>query len=199
MNQLRPLWLLIIAASAALAGYLATIGMVSAGQSSPVLPLSSAVTLAAVGLIVLVLGIVVGWDQRRLQSAARESQRQKRSGESPSYSRPRRRLHPLQAARVVAAGQACAYAGALIAGWHGGVLLDLGSAAGLRAPNASSALVMMIGGLIWVIIGFVVESLCRIPPEDGGSLGQRDDTTRGFDEEPGTGYARQALPRHIHR
>ncbi|MGO1193181.1 MAG: DUF3180 domain-containing protein [Nesterenkonia sp.] len=175
MSQLRPVWLLIIAAAASLAGFLATVVMASAGLSSPVLPMHSAITLSAVGLIVLGLGIVVFRDQRLVQ------QSQQQRGRQPRRRRSSRKLHPLQAVRVVAAGQACAYAGALIAGWHGGVTLDLAPAAGMSTPNVSSSLVMMIGGLLWVIIGFVVESLCRLPPDQGDQYEEGD-----FDEEDGT-------------
>jgi len=176
VSQLRPIWLLIIAAGAGLTGFLATVLMASAGISSPVLPMYSAITLGAVGLIVLCLGIVVWRDQRMIQ----QSQQHKRD-RKPRRRRSSRKLHPLQAVRVVAAGQACAYAGALIAGWHGGVILDLAPAAGMSTPNVASSLVMMIGGLLWVIIGFVVESLCRLPPDQGDEYQEHD-----FDEEDGT-------------
>lgn len=195
MNRLRPGWLLIISASAALSGFLVTVLMVSRGLGSPVLPASSAVTLAGIGVVVLALGIIVWRDQRRIEEAARQRRNAERSGKrASSAGRKPRRLHPLQAVRVVAAGQACAYAGALIAGWHAGVLLHLAPAAGLSAPNASSSLVMIIGGLIWVIIGFVVEQLCRIPPDDGGATGHRNGYAYGEDGEapshrPEEGYA----------
>jgi hypothetical protein len=166
VTQLRPLWLLVIALGAALAGYLATVLMAAAGFTSPVLPLSSAITLGAIGGIVLILGLIVWRDQLRFEEAADESRRKNR----PNQSRPARRLHPLQAVRVVAAGQACAYAGALIAGWHAGVLIDLAPAAGAGTPNVTSALVVVIGGMVWVITGFVVETLCKLPPDRG--LGQ---------------------------
>lgn len=168
MTQMRPLWLLIIVSGAALAGYLGTVVMAALGYTSPVLPLSSVITLAAVGLIVLGLGLVVWRDQRRIEDAADRTRRQ----ESTDRSRPARSLHPLQAVRVVAAGQACAYAGALISGWHTGVLIDLAPAAGVGTPNVTAALVVVIGGLLWVIIGFVVETLCRIPPDRGDGLGE---------------------------
>lgn len=177
MSQLRAVWLLIIAAGAGLAGFLATVIMASAGYSSPVLPMYSAITLSAVGLMVLCLGIVVWRDQRLVQQSAQDRRRRQ------PHRRPRspRKLHPLQAVRVVAAGQACAYAGALIAGWHAGVILDLAPAAGMDTPNVASSLVMMIGGLLWVIIGFVVESLCRLPPDQGEGYQEGD-----FDQEDGT-------------
>lgn len=184
MNPLRLAWLAIISASAALLGFLATVLMLSRGYGSPVLPSSSAVTLLAVGMLVLALGILVWWDKRRLEQDADRNSRENRERKDddgtargsadrgpadPYYRRPARRLHPLDAVRVVAAGQACAYAGSLIAGWHAGVLLDLAPAAGMAAPNANSSLVMIIGGLVWVIIGFVVEQLCRLPPDRGGT------------------------------
>ena len=168
MTQLRPLLLLVISVAAALAGYLATVLMAAAGYSSPVLPLSSAITLGAIGLIVLGLGVVVWRDQRRIQDASDKARREHR----PDTSRPARRLHPLQAVRVVAAGQACAYAGSLIAGWHAGVLIDLAPAAGAGTPNVTAALVVVIGGMVWVITGFAVEALCRLPPDRGVGPGQ---------------------------
>lgn len=203
MTPLRPAWLAIISASAALLGFLATVLMLSRGYGSPVLPSSSAVTLIAVGMLVLALGILVWWDKRRLEQEADRASRASRqrrgrtrdddggpAARGPAgrdrasfyYRRPARRLHPLDAVRVVAAGQACAYAGSLIAGWHAGVLIDLAPAAGMAAPNVSSSLVMIIGGLIWVIIGFVVEQLCRIPPDRGGT-GAADEAGEDLLEE----------------
>lgn len=187
MSQLRPLWLLIVLVAATLVGLLATMSMTAAGYSSPALPMSSAITLTAVGLIVLSLGLVVWRDQRHLRRTEEESRRHRsRPGLDSSQRRspqPRRRLHPLQAVRVVAAGQACAYAGALIAGWHVGIILHLAPAAGVSTPNVASSLVMMIGGLLWVIIGFVVESLCRLPPDEGASL-QDGEANREDGTEP---------------
>ena len=205
MNRLRPGWLLMISASAALLGLCATVFMLSQGYGSPVLPMSSAVTLAGIGAVVLLLGLLVWRDQRHITQARRRRDEQRRlreqglrgSGEQPASGPAKpRRLHPLQAVRVVAAAQACGYAGALIAGWHAGVLVDLGPAAGLSAPNAGSSLMMIIGGLIWVIIGFVVEQLCRIPPDEDGSAGPGDGYSYGEGgppaQRPEEGYARGA-------
>lgn len=185
MSQLRPMWLGIILVAASLVGFLATAVMAGAGLSSPTLPMSSVITLAAVGLIVLLLGILVWRDQRSIEQARQQQADQRSPGPGNPrrrrLGRPGRRLHPLQAVRVVAAAQACAYAGTLIAGWHAGIVLYLAPAAGIGVPNAVSSLMMMIGGMLWVIIGFVVESLCRLPPQNGeedqgGELDQDDGT-----------------------
>lgn len=191
MTRLRPMWLMIIAGSSALAGLVTTVIMVANGFGSPVLPPASTVTLVGIGCVVLGLGTVVWWDLRRLEKDADDADRAGR-GTSRDARRRRagRRIHPLEAARVVVAGQACGYAGAVIAGWHAGVLIDLGPAAGMAAPNVNAALLMIIGGLAWVIIGFVVEQLCRLPPDRGdgedGSGNAWGRSYRDFGEEPGT-------------
>ena len=74
MSRLHPVWLLIISAGAALLGYLATVGMISAGHGSPVLPMSSAVTLVGVGLIVLALVLSLRLARTRTRAAAGEAQ-----------------------------------------------------------------------------------------------------------------------------
>ncbi|TDS87690.1 DUF3180 domain-containing protein [Nesterenkonia aurantiaca] len=184
MSRLSALRLLIIAAHSALVGFITTVYMSAQGMGSPVLPRTSLVTLLGIALIVLTLGLLVWRDQRRIASAAAKGRRGQRS------------LHPLHAVRVLTAGQAGAYAGALIAGWHAGILGDLVPAAALSAPNVNSSLLMITGGMIWVIIGFVVELLCRIPPDenptDENPLGERH---RGKPERntgpiPEEGYAR---------
>lgn len=223
MSRLRPLWLLLITASAALVGVVVTLLMANAGLNSPVLPMSSIITMIAVGLVVLVLGLLVWRDQRRVASAEQDFLQQRRAngqgpfGQNPgpgqntaqrqnpesssSVSRPRHRIHPLQAARVAAAAQACAYAGALITGWHLGVLLHLGPVAGLGAPNAVSSLVMMIGGLFWVIIGFVVENMCALPPDRGeprdNDAAHTAEMRRRLGGESDPGYAHQAAVRNL--
>lgn len=184
MSRLRPLWLLIIAGAAALGGLLVTALMATAGFGSPVLPRTSLITLLGIALIILTLGLLVYRDQRRIAQAAEQGLRAPRTP---------RRMHPLQAVRVVAAGQAGAYAGALIAGWHLGVLLDLMPAASLTAPTVISSLMMITGGAIWVIIGFVVELLCRIPPDEnppGGRQTNRREARRNTGPIPEEGYAR---------
>ncbi|GAA3281410.1 DUF3180 domain-containing protein [Nesterenkonia halobia] len=198
MTRLRPLWLLVIAVVAAASALPTTAVLAGRGVSSPALPPSSLITLGGVGCVVLGLGIAVRRDQRRLEQEAERRRRAEREHpETPprrgeDAPRPSRTVHPLDAVRVVAAGQACAYAGALIAGWHVGVATYLGMTAGLGAPRVSSSLMLIIGGMIWVIIGFVVEQLCRIPPDRGSAAAaSADGTDEGPDgSRPEEGYAR---------
>ncbi len=179
MTSIRPLWLLLVFAGTGVVGWLAALLAAGAGLVSPVLAASSAITVAAVAVLVLALGIRVQRDKRRPPAA---------------------RMNPVAAARTLVLAQAGAYAGALIAGWHAGVLVHLVSATGFGTPTVNDALLMIIGGLVLVIVGFVVEQFCRLPPEDGadgathGSGTDADGSQRNAGPAYGTegegGYAR---------
>jgi hypothetical protein len=117
------------------------------GLPVPFLHLSSLVTMAAIAVFTLVLGLKV----RRWRNGKRDKE-----------------LNPVLAARTLVLAQACAYAGSLIFGWHAGILVEqlvlLLYRPGLGA--LPSVLAMMGGGLIMVVIGLVVERFCKLPPED---------------------------------
>ncbi|QCU76849.1 DUF3180 domain-containing protein [Citricoccus sp. SGAir0253] len=179
MSSIRPLWLLVVCAVSGVLGWLGALLAARSGLVAPVLVASSVVTLAAVAVLVLALGIRVQRDKRRPPAA---------------------RMDPVAAARTLVLAQSGAYAGALIAGWHAGVLVHLASATGFGTATVNDALVMIIGGLVLVIVGFVVEQFCRLPPDDGadgtanGSGGDPDGTRRTQGPAYGTegegGYAR---------
>jgi hypothetical protein len=163
MSTIRPLWLLLICLGSALAGWAAELLLSTNGFSAPVLQWPSLVTMAAGMLITLLFGLRV--------------QRYKRG-------KLKRRLDPLQAARTLVLAQATAYAGALIAGWHAGILVDLLRGAGLGNQVVISSLVMIVAALVMVIVGWVVEQFCKLPPDDPSAP-----DSRGRDREDNEGYA----------
>lgn len=179
MTVIRPLWLLLVFAVTGVVGWLAALLAARAGLVSPVLAASSVVTVAAVAVLVLALGIRVQRDKKRP---------------------PASRMDPVASARTLVLAQAGTYAGALIAGWHAGVVVHLVSATGFGTPTVNDALLMIIGGLVLVIVGFVVEQFCRLPPDGGadgatpGSGADPDGTQRTSGPAYGTegegGYAR---------
>jgi hypothetical protein len=183
VNGIRPLWLLLILLASGALGWLAALLAAGAGMVSPVLVRSSVITLAAVALLVLGLGVRVQRDKKRPAAA---------------------RMNPLVATRTLALAQAGAYAGSLIAGWHGGVLIHLTAATGFGTATVNDALLMVVGGLVLVIVGYIVEQFCRLPPEDGAdgttnSTGQNGDGTRprtgpAYGTEGEGGYARTKGP-----
>ena len=152
MRTIRVRWLLLIAAAAAVIGWLVTLLTALVGWSTPVLPLSSLFTMAVMAGFTLFLGLrVLRWRQGNR----------------------RRQLNLLLAARTLVLAQAGAYAGALLLGWHVGILVDQLPLWAYRSDNSISitAIALMIGGLIMIIIGLIVERFCRIPPEDTDDVG----------------------------
>ena len=125
------------------------------GLATPVLPLTGLVTMGVIVVLTLVLGIrVLRW----------------RNGKKTKI------LNPILAAWTLVLAQACAYTGAVLLGWHAGIIIEQLRLWNLRSNQDITwqALAMAGGGLIMVVVGLVVERFCRIPPEDG-------------DAEPGTG------------
>jgi hypothetical protein len=163
MSTIRPLWLLMICLGAALAGWAAQLLTSANGLPAPVLHWTSLITMGAGVLITLGFGLRV----RRYQQG-----------------KLKRMLDPLQAARTLVLAQATAYAGALIAGWHAGILMDLLAASGLRSAAAMSSLVMIAASAFMVIVGWVVEQFCKLPPDDPSAP---DASAR--DSEENEGYA----------
>nr|WP_239437174.1 DUF3180 domain-containing protein [Arthrobacter alpinus] len=147
MRTIRPTWLLAVAISAAVIGWVVTELTSRASLALPVLPLSSLVTMGLIAVVCLILGLKV----RRWRDGNRD-----------------RVLDPLLAARTLVLAQACAYAGAMLFGWHAGILLDQLPTIGLRADLGViwQIVALLSGGVVMVAVGIAVERFCKLPPED---------------------------------
>ena len=161
MKLTSPLLLLAIGVVLAVAGWLATVLTGRYSLATPVLPLTGLVTMGVIVVLTLVLGIrVLRW----------------RNGKKKKI------LNPILAAWTLVLAQACAYTGAVLLGWHAGIVMEQLRLWNLRSNQEITwqALAMAGGGLIMVIVGLVVERFCRIPPEDGdadsghGAQGKRN-------------------------
>jgi peptidoglycan biosynthesis protein MviN/MurJ (putative lipid II flippase) len=170
MTPLKPWLLSVVVLVAGLVGLAVNAFAQRSSLPTPVLPLSALASMGVIAAVTLVLGIrVLRW----------------RNGHRT------RMLDPIFAARTLVLGHACAYAGAVLLGWHAGVIADQVPFLASRADNpvVLQALGMMAGGVVMVAIGFVVERFCRIPPEDGdeaeGAAGRDVPGGRAPDTEGG--------------
>ncbi|GAB4097919.1 DUF3180 domain-containing protein [Sinomonas halotolerans] len=170
MKPLRPWAVGLVVLLAGLVGLAGNLAAQRASAPTPVLPQSAFASIAAISLLTLVLGIrVLRW----------------RNGKRKHM------LDPIFAARTLVLAHACTYAGALLLGWHAGVIADQVALLATRAGNpvVLQALGMMAGGVAMVTIGFIVERFCRIPPEEGDdgedSPGMRRRPGRAPDAEGG--------------
>ncbi|NYE96061.1 signal transduction histidine kinase [Psychromicrobium silvestre] len=145
---IRARWLLVIALISTALGWIATVITNRLSLPTPALPFTALITLGIVVLAVLLLGFRV----RSWRNGNRE-----------------RALNPILAARTLVLAQASAYAGALLLGWHLGVLIDALAATFYGASAALLGLpaALMGGSAVMIVVGLVVERFCRIPPEDG--------------------------------
>ncbi|OMH32410.1 DUF3180 domain-containing protein [Tersicoccus sp. Bi-70] len=152
MNGLRVRTLLVVAVVAAVLGWLADVLITRAGGPTPVLPLSSLLTVLLLVAITVGLGLqVLRWRQGRAK----------------------RMINPLLAARTLVLAQATAYTGAVLGGWHVGVLVEQLGLLALRSDQSVLwfAVAQVAGGAVMVGVGVLVEHFCRIPPEDGQDSG----------------------------
>ncbi|WP_427019065.1 DUF3180 domain-containing protein [Pseudarthrobacter sp. P1] len=147
MRTIKPAWLVVTGLVAASAGWVATVLANRASMAMPVLPWSSLLTMAVIVVLTLMLGLRVrAW----------------RNGDR------KRMLNPILAARTVLFAQACAYSGALLLGWHAGILADVLPTLGLRGNLDILWQILSLagGGAVMVAVGLIVERFCRVPPED---------------------------------
>lgn len=145
MTSIRLGWVLLVFVAIAVLGWLGAFFAAESGWPTPSLGYPSVITLAAVIVLELILGIRVLKDRQRPVAD---------------------RMNPLAAARTLVLAQAGTYAGAAIGGWHVGILFHRLPAAGFGAGVVTEATVQVITAVALVIVGFIVEQWCRIPPED---------------------------------
>ncbi|MGO2053806.1 DUF3180 domain-containing protein [Glutamicibacter sp. 287] len=142
MNRLKLRTLIWCTLLGGVTGWVALRLLTATGRFSPVLDYAALFSLGAVCAVVLFLGIRV-----------------KRSTLGRGH------IDPIAAARTLVLAQAAAYAGALITGWHLAPLLTLLFASG-SSPTLTRAMVLTGAGILMVIIGYLVQHLCKLPPED---------------------------------
>ncbi len=164
MRTIRPAWLVAVAVATAAVGWLVTELTSRASMALPVLPMSSLITMGLIVVVCLILGLKV----RRWRDGNRN-----------------KHLDPLLAARTVVLAQACAYAGAVLFGWHAGIMLDQLPTISMRADLSViwQIVALLAGGLVMVVAGIMVERFCKLPPEDSDPAAKTRPKRDGRGEE----------------
>lgn len=156
VRYLNVLSLLAVAAVAAAVGW--SLNHVVSGEAQPllILPWGSLVAETAVGLVLVYLGL-------RLKAYRNPEQGKRRR--DPADRKP---YDPVWAVGTAAAAQAVAYYGALTGGWHAGIGVDQLMLVGARSTQEPlwQCVAQVLAGLVLVVIGWLVEHSCRLPPGD---------------------------------
>lgn len=102
------------------------------------------------------------------------------------------RMNPLLAARTVALAQTSAYVGSILAGWHVGIVFYHVSMLSVRSTWAPiwQCVIDICAGAIMLVIGIIVENMCKVPPGDSDDSDSPDSGARP-DERESRGYARR--------
>lgn len=154
MKPTKVLTLVGWAVPAATVGYLLSKIITSNGGQVPVTPINLLLTLVAISIILAGFAVPMLRYRRALTE-------QKKNSSSP---RPKR-LNPFYAVRLLILAKATAISGALFTGWHIGVIWMQ-----LSSPVTTDSIWQNVGALIasifMVIVGLVVERICRIK-DDG--------------------------------
>lgn len=99
-----------------------------------------------------------------------------------------RAMNPLTAARTVVWAQTAAYVGAMFSGWHVALIFYHLGLLSVRATwnPVWGAIIGVISGVLMLVVGIIVENMCKIPPGDSnddgsGSLAPNaEQTNRGL-------------------
>ena len=155
MKQTRLVTLLGWAISATTAGYLLPKLIVANGGSVPVAQLNIIITLPAIAIILALAAIPVFKYNRALKKA---------SGVAA------KRVNPFYAVRLVLLAKAIAIAASLFTGWHIGLVWFQAT-----APVISTAIWQnvagLVGSLVMLLAGILVEKACRIKDDGNGTIG----------------------------
>lgn len=157
MTRTRPLHLVVLAVVGAALLWLIEVGLAASGRAVVLPPLTLAVALLLIGVIIVFMALPVRKVSRGVPNA---------------------RIDPFYATRVVILAKASALSGALLTGGAAGTLAYLVSRS--VAPLLGSVLTVIatgVGALLLLVAGLVAEHMCAIPPKDGD--GRPDSETTG--------------------
>ncbi|KAM9866250.1 hypothetical protein ACIFOC_01168 [Leucobacter aridicollis] len=145
LRGLNPLHLLGTGAVGAALALLIQAWLSSRGRPSILLPYSMAITLVALAVLLVVLGL-------RLRKHVAKG-----TGA----------VNPFQAVRLLATARAGQIVGAGFAGFGGGLLLSLlGRSVPAPTPTWLPMLVTAAAGVVLLVCALIAERLCRVPPSD---------------------------------
>lgn len=146
MTRTKPVHLLILAALGATVGWFLQTALAASGNAVIIPPLTLAVALALIGVIVVLMALPVRRVTRRVEGA---------------------RVDPFYATRVVMLAKASSLSGAMLGGAGLGITAYLVTRSVVPGVGSvAMALASTVGAIILLVGGLVAEHMCTIPPDD---------------------------------
>ena len=158
MTRTGPATIALFAIFGGAAGWLLEIGLVAMGLPSVVPPVSLAVALAIIGVLVIGFALPVRRAVKERESA---------------------RIDPFYATRVVVLAKASTLAGGLLVGGALSIVVFLLTRSVVAGVGSVLMAVAAVAGAIVLLVGgLVAEYMCSIPPNDDDKGSDKPATTR---------------------
>lgn len=146
MTRTRPSHLVLLALIGAALGWLLEFGLVAMGRAVAIPPVTLAVALGGIGVVIVLLALPVFRVVRKVSGA---------------------RVDPFYATRVVLLAKASSLAGALATGLAAAILVFLLTRSVLpTGASLTMVVVTVVGAIVLLVAGLVAEWMCTLPPED---------------------------------
>ena len=146
MTRTKPLHLVLLALLGGGAGWLLETALVASGRAAVIPPVTLAVALVLIGVLVVAMALPVRRVSRRVAGA---------------------KVDPFYATRVVMLAKASALSGALLAGFALAIIFYLLSRPVVPAVGSiTMAAATAVGAVLVMVAGLVAEHMCAIPPDD---------------------------------
>lgn len=168
MKQSKPLTLIAIGLTSAVAAYLYATWAISRSLPTPVSGFNLMFTLPAIAVVLIILAWPI-YRYRQVLIRASKSQLDPAAGAATTSNKPRpKRVDPFYAVRVLVLAKATAVASSIFIGWHLGVIFIQA-----KAPVIANGLWLNLGTLIGAVFAIVaalwVESICKIPDDSSAT------------------------------
>ncbi|NBT48203.1 MAG: DUF3180 domain-containing protein [Actinobacteria bacterium] len=158
MKPINVLSLIIWFVLAGLLGFFYSEWAVANGFHVPVSPLSLAISVFVVAVILGFLALPI----YRYKNALRKI----REAKTTTLQKPIP-VDPFYAVRVLLLAKASALTSAIFIGWHAGVILNLLSAPVLAGDALRPNLLTLGVSVVLLIMAFIVQSICKLPNDAG--------------------------------
>ena len=151
MKPISPLIITVWVLVSGIAGFGYSTFAVNNGLEVPISGITLALSTALIAVVLLGLAVPI-WKYKRSITKALTT------------SKPLP-VNPFYAVRVLLLSKAAAITGAMLIGWHAGVLVKQFTAPVVVTDATTPNITALVAAVLLLIVGFVVEQICKLPSD----------------------------------
>jgi len=151
LKPISPLIITVWVLVSGIAGFGYSTFAVNNGLEVPISGITLALSTALIAVVLLGLAVPI-WKYKRTITKALTT------------SKPLP-VNPFYAVRVLLLSKAAAITGAMLIGWHAGVLVKQFTAPVVVTDATTPNITALVAAVLLLIVGFVVEQICKLPSD----------------------------------